>query len=935
MSVDRDRRAVEIFEAVCDLSAAEMAERIPELCGGDEQLEQLVQRMVDLDDAEGTRGHIGAGVGGEYVRRSLAAGHGRAPSRIGRYEIIREIGRGGMGVVYEAAQEAPSRRVALKVIRSDYGAPEIIQRFRRESEFLGRLEHPCIAQIFEAGTDESGVAFFAMELVEGPPLDVYLRQQQPVRSDIIRLFESICDAIQHAHQKGVIHRDLKPANVLIRTPMTGVTTVPAAGGSSAEPTARPTISGGLGPLPKLLDFGVARLMDSGLEAVTLNTQPGQLIGTPAYMSPEQLDAEPTAVDARSDIYAVGVMLYHALCGRMPFHIAGKSLAESMRILRESPVTPIGSIDRSLRGDLETIVATAMDRDPKRRYASVAALGDDLRRYRLREPIAARPASAMYQLSRLAARHRTAVGGIAATFAALLVGFVGMVFLYTEAMQQREAARIEAQRSGRVAELMTDMLGGVKPSLALGRDVTVLRDILDRAAAALDEGDDEFPDVEATMRETIADVLLNIAEPAEAAPHIERAIALRAVTGDELDHARAGLLKARLERQEGRYEAAEALFREHRGVLRASLGPAHTETIATEISWGLTLTDLSRFDEAIGLLEKTLDRARTAGPETEIVADILDALAVTVEESGDLEQAESYHRESLAIYEVILDPDHPSITASLVSLGLVQNYRGNFAEAERTLARAVEAADRVLGPDHPQSMVALNNLGVVRYRLGDSDSALEITTDILERRRRIHGDEHPLTANAMNNYAFLLLNTGDAEAAERMYREVLDVRIALFGERHADVAHSIGEIAWTLLQSDMVDEAADMYERALALRLELHGEGVWHVPYMRTWLGECRRRQSRLEEAEAVLRNAIAGYESLLGTDHFRTAAARARLGETLLDAGRPAEAVGFLNMARDTFLEQRGPDDPSVASATALIDRAEADLSQQPPAPES
>ncbi|MEM1330062.1 MAG: serine/threonine-protein kinase [Planctomycetota bacterium] len=935
MSVDRDRRAVEIFEAVCDLSAGEMAAQIRELCDGDEQLQQLVQRMVDLDDADGSEGHIGAGIGGEYVKRSLAADRGTTPNRIGRYEIIREIGRGGMGVVYEAAQEAPSRRVALKVIRSDYAAPEIAQRFRRESELLGRLEHPGIAQIFEAGTDESGVAFFAMELVEGPPLDVYLREQRPTRGEIVRLFESICDAIQHAHQKGVIHRDLKPANVLIRTPKTGITAVPATDGTSRGTTTRPTSSVGLGPMPKLLDFGVARLMDTDIEVMTLNTQPGQLIGTPAYMSPEQLDADPSAVDARSDTYAVGVMLYHALSGRMPFDIAGRPLTESMRILRESSVTQIGSIDRSLRGDLETIVATAMERDPKRRYASVAALGDDLRRYRLREPIAARPASAMYQLSRLAARHRTAVGGIVATFVALLVGLIGMIFLYAEATRQRETATIEAQRAGRVAELMTDMLGGVKPSLAMGRDVTVLRDILDRAAAALDESDDEFPDVEATMRETIADILLNIAEPAEAARHIERAIALRALIGDELAIARAGLLKARLERQEGRYEVAEALFREHGGVLAASLGPAHPETIATEVRWGLTLTDLSRFDDAIGLLEETLDQARVARPGTESVADVLDALAITVEEAGDLERAEAYHCESLAIYEAVLDPDHPSITASLVSLGLVQNYRGNFAEAERTLTRAIEAADLVLGPDHPQSMVALNNLGGVRYRLGDSDGALEITADILERRRRIHGLEHPLTANAMNNHAFVLLNTGDVETAESMYREVLEIRIALFGERHADVAHSIGEIAWTLLQRDMVDEAADMYDRALTLRLELHGEEVWHVPYMRTWLGECRRRQSRLEEAEALLRQAVAGYESLLGPDHFRTAAARIRLGETLLDAGEPAESMELLSPAYDTYLQQRGPDHPSVVSAAALIERAETDLSQQLSTPDS
>ncbi|MBL9121401.1 MAG: serine/threonine protein kinase, partial [Phycisphaerae bacterium] len=382
------------------------------------------------------------------------------PKRLGHFTLLREIGSGGMGIVYEAEQDYPKRRVALKVMRSDLGTRELTQRFRREIETLGRLQHPGIAQIHEAGTISEGewarapIPYIAMQLVTGTALDDWCARERPGPRRIAELIASTCDAIQHAHQRGVVHRDLKPANILV--------------------VRDPDSSGSSPPRTIVLDFGIARLIEAdGPRGVhpTLATSAGQILGTIAYMSPEQLGGDPSAIDIRTDVYALGVILYELLSGRSPLDVRDRPLADAARIVRDEEPTRLGAINPSLRGDLETIVAKAIEKEPARRYPAASALGEELRRHLRDEPILAKPTTRIERLRRFTRRHRAVVGGAVATFLALASGTVVTSIFAAKAVSQRDAAEWQAYRANIAAA-----------SAALsGHDVETARRYLDATA----------------------------------------------------------------------------------------------------------------------------------------------------------------------------------------------------------------------------------------------------------------------------------------------------------------------------------------------------------------------------------------------------------------------------------------------------------------------
>jgi WD40 repeat protein/serine/threonine protein kinase len=339
------------------------------------------------------------------------------PVRVGHYRILRRIAEGGMGTVYEAEQDRPRRPVALKVVRPGVASTAVLKRFTHEAQILGRLHHPGVAQVYEAGLDEDGQPFFAMEFIRGLPLDEYADRHGLDLADRVGLVARVCDAVQHAHDQGVIHRDLKPANILV------------------EETGQ----------PKVLDFGVAHATDADLLTTAGLTQTGQLLGTPSYMSPEQMTADPAAIDHRADVYALGVILFELAAHRLPFQLEDRPLAEAARLILEQDPPQLGSIDPELRGDVETIVARALEKDPARRYPSAADLAADLRRWLAQEPILARPPSALYHLRKFASRNTGLVGGVAATGVALILGLVGTIlFAVGEARQRGEAEHNDRQ-----------------------------------------------------------------------------------------------------------------------------------------------------------------------------------------------------------------------------------------------------------------------------------------------------------------------------------------------------------------------------------------------------------------------------------------------------------------------------------------------------------
>jgi eukaryotic-like serine/threonine-protein kinase len=428
-TVSRTQRVRALFGEALRVSEAERGAFLDRACEGDAELRREVAELLELDGAASTSTDtvLGDASGAQWLAAELHGDHADEPEpmprTIGPYSVERELGRGGMGVVYEASQREPSRRVAIKIMNTQVLGPSSARRFRREMQALAQLRHPGIVQVLDAGADASRL-YMVMELVRGSSLRSFLRDHSPTVAERLVLVAMICDAVAHAHQRGVIHRDLTPDNIMVQS------IDPGAAGSGSMP--------GIGVQPKILDFGVCRLLESDAPTTT-HTYAGQVVGTIPYLSPEQAQGQTLATDTRSDVYALGVIAFEVLTGRRPFEVDRMPIAAALHVVLTRPPTPLGSLDRALRGDIETMIHKAMAREPRDRYQSASDFAVDLRRFLNTEPILARPPTLRYVAGRFIRRNRALSTAVGASLAVLIASLIIVSRFWSEAHTTREAS----------------------------------------------------------------------------------------------------------------------------------------------------------------------------------------------------------------------------------------------------------------------------------------------------------------------------------------------------------------------------------------------------------------------------------------------------------------------------------------------------------------
>jgi serine/threonine protein kinase/Flp pilus assembly protein TadD len=819
--------------------------------------------------------------------------------RVGPYRILSELGRGGMGVVYlaERADGAFDQQVALKIVRGVVTSPSAVERFLAERRILAQLEHPNIARILDGGTTREGAPYFAMERVEGEPIDRYCNRRRLTVRERLELFLTVCDAVQHAHRNLVVHRDLKPSNLLV----------------TADGT------------PKLLDFGIAKLLDPDDGAAGL-TRRGELPMTPEYASPEQVRGDPVSVS--SDVYALGLLLYELLTGHRAQRVRTSERREVERAVCEElptrPSTVVGRIRgvkpseagaspedvaaarrttpsglrRRLRGDLDTVVLTALHKETDRRYPSVEALAADLRRHLDGQPVEARGDRFGYRAWKFVARHRL---GVAAA-ALLLLGLATSALIAGYGLRQ---ARREARSAAEISGFLERVFRLSDPSESRGRTVTV-REVLDRAVERLDQEDavdqeDVFePVIDVRLRRTLGTVYANLGL-LESSETIQRRAAERGeeLLGEHHEETLAALeaLGAVVWRR-GRYPEAETILRKALEQSRQALGDDAPLTLRTANDLGLAVWRQGRFDEAEAIFSDLLERRRRLGGDRDpLTLETLNNLAGVHYMRGDYGAAETLYERAWREGKQVRGTDHPATLDALNNLAMTYLAQGKLDEARARFEELVELRRRVLGPEHPRTLGTIAKLGNVLTRLGELDQAEALQSSVLAAREKTLGPSHPDTLWSKAFLAQIHLARGELDAAARLREEVLADRRRLLGEDHPDTLESLRGLAEARRDQGRYDEAETLYRQALEGFERSGGEdGYWTVVTLSD-LGLLRLQRGRNDEAVSLLAEATSRAERAFPEDaHLRGTLLR-RQGRALAAAGRPEEAERRLREA--------------------------------------
>jgi serine/threonine protein kinase len=932
-----------LFEAA--LEKRDPAERqafLEEACAGDVQLLHRVRRLLAvperppdiLDQAEANPDPMPA----TTPDTSVAVGTVIA----GRYKILESLGEGGMGTVWVAEQTQPVRRkVAVKLIKGGMDSRAVLSRFEAERQALALMDHPNIAKVLDGGTTGAepgslspGRPFFVMEYVKGVPLTEYCDAARLSIAQRLDLFVPICQAIQHAHQKGIIHRDLKPSNILV------------------------CLYDGK-PVPKVIDFGLAKAMHQPLTERTLYTAHGVMMGTPLYMSPEQAEFNNLDVDTRADIYALGVILYELLTGTTPLEqqrIQKAAVHEMLRLIKEeepplpsarlssSATLPTLAVQRQLepakltrlvRGELDWIVMKCLEKDRSRRYETANSLARDIQCYLADEVVEARPPSTAYRLRKVLRRHKGSVLAACLVGLALLAGIIGTTLGLFEAKRQEgvalnaqreEAERAEAEakerRRAEIAE--ADALEQKKEAdanaaeakkqehearkqeqeaknkLELATAVTefLRNDLLSQAGteAQADRKYDVNPNL--TIREALDRAAGAVSEKFKNRPELEAAI--RETIGNAY-------------RDLGQTEKAIVQLQQSADIRKAKLGPDHSDTLITLNNLALALEDVGKTTEAIELLEKVRDgQVKKLPPDDPYILTTLNNLGLAYLDVGKTTEAIALFEKVRDAQAKILVPDHPNVTSTLNNLGMAYRIAGRTSEAIALFETVRDDLVKRRGPTHPNTLATLENLAVAYLAAGRTTEALAMLEKVFDDQMKIFGPDHPAILLSMDNLASAYQEVGRTTEAIALFEKLRDAEVKKFGADHPFTMTTLNNLAMTYGQAKQFEKAIPLLEKMLEVQRKKHGE--LHPDTLRTManLGVIYRDADRVEEAIPLLEQA---YRE--GRKNPALGWVGGKLLTVYIRAGKTAEGSALAKENLEAARKALAADSPQLAGALA------------------
>jgi tetratricopeptide (TPR) repeat protein len=957
MSADPQVEAVLAAVTAID-DSRERAAYLDQACAGDAGLRREVESLLAAHDEAGTflqqpasGAPLGVPPSGGAAPEPPEGGNPnplaeKEGDRIGRYKLLEKIGTGGFGDVWMAEQEEPvRRRVALKIIKLGMDTKEVIARFEAERQALALMDHPNIAKVHDGGATETGRPYFVMELVRGIRITDYCDANNLPTVERLNLFMQVCQAVQHAHQKGIIHRDIKPSNILV------------------------TINDGV-PVPKVIDFGIAKATEQRLTDKTVFTRFMELLGTPAYMSPEQAGLTSLDIDTRSDIYSLGVLLYELLTGKTPFdtkELLAAGLDEMRRTIREKePVRPstrlstLQAADQTevarrrkavppklinlLRGDLDWIVMKALEKDRTRRYETANAIALDIRRHLADEPVSATAPSAVYRFGKFARRNKAALGVAGAIAAILVIATFASTWeairaTRAEAMvtkrvievaaerDQKDKARQAAETARQAAEaarqeaeaistFLTEVFQSPDPARA-GRTITVA-ETLDRATRKLDTDFASQSERRVKLQTTLGVTYHALGLSREAIPLLEKArdyylaslgrqnpytLFAMNLLGNSYDDA-------------GRREEALKLREDVLALCRKLLGPEHHNTLIAMNNLALSYHDAGRRVEALKLREEVLPLCRKVlGSEHPDTLSVMHNLATSYHDAHRRGEALKLLEEVLALRRKLLGLEHPDTLKAMVSLSFSYHDAGRWDEALKLREEVLPLCLKVLGPEHPDSLSAMDILAISYGGANRRIEALRLREEVLALRRKVLGPENPDTLAAMHDLALSYHDAGRRDEALKLREEVLALYRKVLGPEHPDTIKSMNNLAVSYLDAGRSDEALKLLEEVLLLCRKVigpeHPDTLMAMHNLARSYADAGRQGEALKLREEVL----ALRRKVNGLEHPDTLSAMNNLAISYDDVGRRDKALKLREEVLALYRKVLGPEHADTLSA--------------------